>query len=100
VFKAFRPKPKRKSPARPVLIGQDSISLEGKTIPFTLKRSFRAKLLWLTFKPESGLQVTVPQRYNLTKLPDFLRHNSGWILRHQFCPHIQSEMSPATRTSG
>ena len=97
MFRVFRPKQKRKSPARPVLIGQDTVILEGKTISFTLKRSFRAKLIWLTFKPESGLQVTVPQRYSLSELPDFLRHNSSWILRHQVCQHVHSDLPPAVR---
>jgi predicted metal-dependent hydrolase len=83
VFKVFQTKTKRKAPGRPVLLGQDSIVLEGISIEYFLKRSHRAKLIWLTYKPRCGLQVTVPPRYNLKDLPDFLRRNARWILRHQ-----------------
>jgi predicted metal-dependent hydrolase len=83
VLKTFQPKSKRKAPTRPVLLGQDCIILDGQSVTYTLKRSYRAKLIWLTYKPGCGLQVTVPQHYKLKDLPDFLKRNSPWILRHQ-----------------
>jgi predicted metal-dependent hydrolase len=65
------------------MLGEDSISLEGYNVPYILKRSYRAQMIWLSFKPGSGLQVTVPQRYNLKDLPAFLTQHAQWILRHQ-----------------
>ncbi len=96
MFKSSQVRLKRKVPGRPVVLGQRSIILEGKSISYTLKRSFRAKLIWLNYKHGRGLGVTVPQHYNLTDLPDFLERNSRWIIRHHTCTHIKPEIGPAS----
>jgi len=68
--------------SRPTLLGRYEIILDGKTIFYILKRSFKARLIWLCVKPGTGLTVTVPKYYNLKNLSGFLKSNSAWIIRH------------------
>jgi predicted metal-dependent hydrolase len=78
-------------PARPVVLGQETISLDNQSIVYIIKRSYRARLVWLTYKAESGLHVTVPRNYNLNDLPDFLRRNARWIIKHSRSAKLLSE---------
>ncbi|NLE90044.1 MAG: M48 family metallopeptidase [Dehalococcoidales bacterium] len=84
------------APARPVVLGKYDITLGGKTISYTLKSSFKAKLIWLDIRSKTGLTVTIPRYYNITKLPDYLRSNSAWILRNitKYCS--QTSEPPVT----
>lgn len=81
--------------AHPILLGKYSVTLGEKTIAYTLKRSSRARLIWLNIKQKTGLVVTIPHYYHLKFLPDYLRTNSEWILRNldKYCSQIQD--SPA-----
>lgn len=64
------------------LIGIYEIILGGKTVSYTLKRSSKARLIWLNIKRKTGLAVTVPHTYNIKYLPEYLTANSQWILRN------------------
>ena len=74
--------PKYQVMAHPILLGKYEITLDEKTISYTLKRSFRARLIWLSIKHKTGLTVTIPHYYPLKHLPAYLKSNSAWILRH------------------
>lgn len=63
------------------IIRQSEILLGSTIVPYVLKRSLRAKLIWLTVKPEIGLTVTVPRHYNIELLGAYLHSKSNWILR-------------------
>jgi predicted metal-dependent hydrolase len=73
--------------AQPRVVGIYDISLNGQTVSYILKRSLRARLIWLNIKRQTGLTVTVPRCYNLNNLPGYLKSNSLWILRNlvKFC---------------
>ena len=68
--------------AQPTLVGIYDIDLHGEMISYTLKRSSRAKLIWLGIKRQSGLTVTIPHNYCIRDLPEYLKSNSRWILRN------------------
>ncbi len=65
---------------KPALIGKYQIILEGRTVPYTVKRSSRAKYVRLEIRIETGLTVVIPSSYNIEQLPDFLRKKGQWIL--------------------
>lgn len=65
-----------------MLLGSYEIILDGKTVFYTLKRSFKARLIWLYIKQGTGLTVTIPKYYNLKNVPEYLKSNSAWIIRH------------------
>lgn len=67
---------------KPVLIGRFVIVLQTQTVSYTLKRSLRARQLWLQIHPEKGLSVTLPRHYNQDLLPAYLTSKARWILRH------------------
>ena len=71
-------------------LGRFEIILDNQTIFYTLKRSLRARLVWLQIHNEKGLMVTVPRHYELDDLQPFLILKSGWILRH--LKHTQPEL--------
>lgn len=73
---------KNHAQALPILLGKYHITLDGQKIPYTLKRSSRARLIWLDIKRQTGLTVTIPKLYSTTQLPGYLELNSSWILRN------------------
>lgn len=75
---------------KPLLLGNYEITLGNQTISYTLKRSLRARMIWLQIHSERGLSVTVPRHYNLDEIPTYLVSKSRWILRH--LKRIQSEL--------
>jgi len=78
--------------AQPTLVGKYDIDLHGEIISYTLKRSSRAKLIWLGIKRQSGLTVTIPHNYPVRDLPGYLNSNSRWILRNiaKYCHEIDT----------
>jgi predicted metal-dependent hydrolase len=68
--------------AVPALIGKYGVALGGETISYTLKRSLKARLIWLAIRPQTGLTVTVPYTYPLPHLKKYLESKSAWILRN------------------
>src|SRR4030067_722088 len=65
---------------KPALIGKYKTILESQTVPYTVKRSSRAKHVRLEVRIKTGLTVVVPGSYNTEELPDLLRKKSRWIL--------------------
>ncbi len=65
---------------RPSLAGTYKTILEDQTVPYTVKRSSRAKHIRLEVRGKTGLTVVVPDSYNVEALPDLLRKKRRWIL--------------------
>jgi predicted metal-dependent hydrolase len=86
---------------QPVLMGKFEIMLGGKNIPYLLKRSTKARLIWLDIRRQTGLTVTIPQKYSLNYLPDYLQSNTNWILRNfeKYCSVSVAALSAKTRPS-
>lgn len=53
-----------------------------RVIPYTIRPSPRARSLRLTIRPETGLVVTVPRRFQPQLLEPFITRHQPWIL-HQ-----------------
>lgn len=86
--------------AQLIPLGKYDITLNGKTIPYTLKRSTKARLIWLDIKRQTGLTVTVPEEYNISHLPAYLQKNTNWILNNfsKYCEDaIQSSPEDESR---
>jgi len=85
---------------QPILMGKYDITLGGRTISYTLKRSSKARLIWLDIKRKTGLTVTVPQNYNIKFLHEYLNLNASWILRNisRYCTEMPSASATATRS--
>lgn len=79
---------KNQTLAQLIPMGKYDITLNGKLISYTLKRSTKAKLIWLDIKRKTGLTVTIPESYDINKLPDYLRRNENWIL-HNFSRYCE-----------
>jgi predicted metal-dependent hydrolase len=74
---------------RPKVIDKREVLFGNIVVPYTLKRSSKAKLLWLTMSKENGLVVTVPRYYDIDLLDSYLYTKSKWILRTQKKVDIQ-----------
>ena len=55
-------------------------TLEGRTIPFTVKRSKKARLVRLEITPRTGLTVVVPVLCSKERILRFIKDKSCWIL--------------------
>lgn len=59
-----------------------SINLDGCVVPYTIRRSNRARHLRLQVSLNScALEVVVPEAFNLVDLKDILRGKKDWILK-------------------
>ena len=56
--------------------------INGQTITYTVRRSFKAKLVRLEVRPQTGLMVIVPRYYNIGQLYGLLESKSRWISRN------------------
>ena len=65
---------------QPVIIGAYKTVLEDQTVPYTVKRSSRAKNIRIEVRVKTGLTVVVPVLYDVEELPDLLRKKKRWIL--------------------
>jgi len=75
--------------------------LSGRTVPYTLKRSFRARNLRIEIRPETGLTVVLPAGYNPGDIEYFLKKKSRWILKHlDDCAALNSSDCPAELHTG
>jgi predicted metal-dependent hydrolase len=63
------------------ILKHSEIVLNSKVVSYTLKRSMKARCLWLRVKNGSGLIVTVPRGYNINNVDSYLYTKSRWILR-------------------
>jgi predicted metal-dependent hydrolase len=64
------------------IINQGNFILNSTSIPYTLKRSLKARLLWLKIDENGSLIITVPRHYNLDLLDSFLKSKAKWILKN------------------
>jgi predicted metal-dependent hydrolase len=71
-----------RGPKQIVDLGNFEITLKRQVICYSLRRSHRARLIWLNIKRQTGLSVTIPQDYDVNRLPEYLDLNSNWILRN------------------
>jgi len=58
------------------------LTCASRTIPYSLRRSQRARSASLTIRPDTGLVVTVPALFSSGQLSHLLHRNLQWILRH------------------
>lgn len=58
----------------------ESITLAGRDVAYTVRRSDRAKNLRLQVGLETGLEVIAPKKFNLGDLESILRKKQNWIL--------------------
>jgi predicted metal-dependent hydrolase len=68
--------------SKPQIIGEFTIDLRGKSIPYTLKRSIKARYIRMEIRPDKGLVVTIPRRISQTQVNDFIRSREKWVLTH------------------
>ena len=64
----------------PPRIGTYKTILERQTVPYIVKRSFRAKHVRLEVRIKTWLTIVIPGSYNIEELPDLLRKKGRWIL--------------------
>lgn len=75
------------------LIGLNEIVLDGHTVKYHLKKSYRARHMRLEVRLESGLSVIVPRRYDMLTVKRFLELKSRWILgKLEECELLQSRL--------
>ena len=60
--------------------GKHKAILDGQTISYVVKRSYRAKFARLEVRPQSGLAVVVPRSYDVSRIPELLNEKRRWIL--------------------
>ena len=60
----------------------EQIVLAGRTVPYTLTISSRARYPRLIVAPGAGLRVVTPRGYDRSRLLDFIRRRQRWILKH------------------
>jgi predicted metal-dependent hydrolase len=65
---------------KPALLGTDKAILNGLTVPYAVKRSFRAKHARLEVRAATGLTVVIPGSYNINDISALLRKKERWIL--------------------
>ncbi|MGH9172966.1 MAG: M48 family metallopeptidase [Vicinamibacterales bacterium] len=60
---------------------EDVVTLGGREVRFTIRRSARARRLSLRVLPGAGLEVVLPRGFSLREASTFVRRNQGWVLR-------------------
>ncbi len=50
-------------------------------IDYTVRRSPRARHVWLRFDREGRLSVVIPRRFNASRVPGIVESHAGWIER-------------------
>ncbi|MBI5696554.1 MAG: M48 family metallopeptidase [Nitrospirae bacterium] len=63
------------APASAAVIG-------GRVVKYTLRRSARAKQVWLRIGISTGLEVVVPERMSIAGLDKVFARKAGWIVRN------------------
>ena len=58
------------------------LTIDGKTVSYTLRTSRRARRLQVRVSVEEGLVVVVPARVSKARVQEFLDSQQAWILRH------------------
>lgn len=60
----------------------ESVTFAGRTVPYTLTISHRARQPRLVIAPGKGLRVVAPLGYDRIRLLSFVRSKERWILTH------------------
>ena len=60
---------------------EDVVTLGGREVRYTIRRSARARRLSLRVLPGAGLEVVLPRGFSLREASTFVRRNQGWVLR-------------------
>jgi len=61
---------------------REEVVLVGRTVPYTLTISQRARQPRLIVAPGTGLRVVAPTGYDRARLLQFIQGRQGWILKH------------------
>jgi len=59
---------------------EGEITLDGKAVPYIVKRSTRARHVRLEIRQETGLILVIPRGYPVERLSDLLKAKQRWIL--------------------
>ena len=57
-----------------------AMHMSGLSVGYILRESTRAKRVIIKVWPSNQVEVVVPKGFNLSRLPDILKHQSEWIL--------------------
>src|SRR3954452_6233490 len=60
----------------------ESVNLAGRTVPYTLTVSRRARHPRLIIAPGAGLRVVTPLGYDRYRLLNFIQRRQNWIFKH------------------
>jgi predicted metal-dependent hydrolase len=72
---------KRNNVRRPIMIQQGKITLEGHDVPYTINKSYLAKYARLEIRSADMLMVTIPRRYKIAYVDQFIKRKSKWIIK-------------------
>lgn len=76
-------------------------TLDGLRVPYTFKRSSRARYVRIEVGSESGLTVVAPARRSLERVHQFIQQKQRWILEKlKKYGHVRSEKSPSQLKTG
>lgn len=79
-------------------IMQKEIILNNQKIPYTFRKSRRARCMRLTIKTDASLVVSVPFRISEIMAEKFIREKAQWILQKlEYFRNRKSNLPPATR---
>lgn len=67
--------------AGPVGTIEDVITLGGREVRYSVRRSARARRMSLRVLPVIGLEVVLPRGFSLREASTLVRRNQGWVLR-------------------
>ena len=60
---------------------EDVITLGGREVRYSIRRSARARRMSLRVLPGIGLEVVLPRGFSLREASTLVRRNQGWVLR-------------------
>ncbi len=58
-----------------------TIEIDGRPVPYSIRRSKRARRCWLKVTPEDGLVVVQPRGMTRADIPEVLQSESRWIFK-------------------
>jgi len=67
------------SPVNDQRLSPWTVAIGGRHVPYTLRKSARARRVWIKVSAEEGLEVVVPSRMPLTGLHKILADKAAWI---------------------
>ena len=60
----------------------NTIYINGQTITYTVRRSFKARRVRLEVRQQTGLTVIIPHSYKIGQLPKIIKSKERWISRN------------------